>query len=404
MQTLSIWFKYSFLLVVATGLTFQSATTCSYAGTQRTSETGTGGSQLETLAEATSGWAGDRITTAPGASWQLRGTANALTTTGRFLFVGGDFTEIYSNEDEGLPRTYLAAFDRHTGEPTGFAPELDGEVWALALSPDEEVLYVGGSFLTADGLSRNRIAAYDIKTGMLTDFVIPPPNRALRGIAVDGDRVYLGGMFTKLGAEDWKYIAAFDSTTGELDRDFIASPNARVKALVAETDRLWIGGDFSRINGVRHNGVGALDLTDGSLHATDDVAYPVIALAVSKKQIFIAGGGPGGRAAAFDLATGTEQWEISSDGNFQAVDVDEGQFVYFGGHYESVEGDENVDRLTRHDKSSGRVDVSWLPRINGYRSINAIDVTPDGLYIGGDFTKVDAEPHEGFAILPGLTY
>ena len=111
----------------------------------------------------------------------------------------------------------------------------------------------------------------------------------------------------------------------------------------------------------------------------------------------------GGRAAAFSLATGLEQWEISSDGNFQAVDVDEGRFVYFGGHYEIIEGDESIDRLTRHDKTTGRTDTSWLPRINGIRSINAIDVTPNGLHIGGDFTRVDGERHEGFAILPGLT-
>ena len=47
--------------------------------------------------------------------------------------------------------------------------------------------------------------------------------------------------------------------------------------------------------------------------------------------------------------------------------------------------------------------MTWLPQINGIRSINAIDVAPDGLHIGGDFTRVDNEPHEGVAILPGTT-
>ena len=402
-QPLSIRSKYTYLLAGTMSLTLQIVTGCSYVGIQQTFGTGTEGVQLEAQEGAGFRKTSDPITTEAMGSWQIRGTANALITTGRTLFVGGNFTEIHNSDGRSLPRSYLAAIDRYTGEPDDFAPKLDDEVWALALSPDENSLFVGGSFLTADGLERNRIAAYDVRTGALTSFVTPPLDRALRAVAVVGEKVYLGGMFTKIGTEDWNYIAAFDSTTGELDREFSVAPNARVKALAAEADRLWIGGDFSRVGGARQKGIGALDLVDGSLQPTDDVDYPVIALAISEEQIFIAGGGLGGKAAALDLATGRKRWEISSDGNFQAVDVDDGRFVYFGGHYESIEEDGRADRLTRHDKRSGLVDISWLPRINGYRSINAIDVTPDGLYIGGDFTKVDAEPHEGFAILPGTT-
>ena len=345
----------------------------------------------------------DPIPVEAAGSWQLKGTANAVVTSGRTLFVGGNFTEIYNNKGGRLPRKYLTAMDRYTGEPTNFAPKLDGEVWALALSPDKRTLYVGGSFLKAEGLVRKRIAAYDVRTGALTGFVTPAPNGSLRAIAVDGKKVYLGGLFTKVGNESRRYVAAFDPATGKLDRNFVASPNRVVKTMVAGIDRLWIGGDFTRVNGARQRGVGALDPADGSLQATDDVAYPVIALAVSDSQLFIAGGGPGGRAAAFNRATGVEQWEISSDGNFQAVDVDKGRFVYFGGHYETIQGDESIDRLTRHDKRSGKTDVSWLPRVNGIRSINAIDVTSDGLHIGGDFTKIGNGSHRGFAIVPGMT-
>ncbi len=48
-----------------------------------------------------------------------------------------------------------------------------------------------------------------------------------------------------------------------------------------------------------------------------------------------------------------EQWDISSDGNFQAVDVNDGRYVYFGGHYEMIEGEEAIDRLICHDKATG---------------------------------------------------
>ena len=336
-------------------------------------------------------------------TWNAAGEVHRVLAVGNTLYVGGDFTEIYGPGGKKLKRNYLAAFNRSTGEPTDFAPELDNNVRALALSPDEKTLYVGGAFIKVDGRSRKRVAAFDVRSGALTSFDSPGPNSALRAIVVTDERVYLGGLFTSIGGRDRKHVAAVDPATGALDPSFIASPGDNVKALVAGPEGLWIGGDFSRVNGVQRRGLGLVDLVDGSLKPSDDVTAEVIDLAASNDQLFVAVGGPGGRAAAFDRATGKEQWTIASDGNFQAVDVDTGRYVYFGGHYEIVEGNRDADRMTRHDKRTGKMDVSWLPLVNGIRSVNAVDVTPDGLYIGGDFSRVDLKPQEGFAIFPGLT-
>lgn len=335
-------------------------------------------------------------------SWQLRGTANTVVSAGDIVYIGGNFTEVYDDDGGSLPRRYVTALNRHTGEPVSFAPNLDGEVWALALSADKKTLYVGGSFQKAESLPRRHFAAYDVQTGALTTLVTPPPNGALRAIAVANDKIYLAGLFTKVGSKDRSHVAAFNAETGELDPTFKATPSARVRTLAVDEDKLWLGGDFYQINGTRQRGVGAVDLDNGSLKSTDEVSYPVIALAASDTQLFIAGGGPGGKAAAFNRKSGREQWEITSDGNFQAVDVGDGRYVYFGGHYEAIEGNKDIDRLTRHDKTSGRTDLGWLPRLNGIRSINAVDVTSDGLHIGGDFSMVHGESHEGFATLPKL--
>ena len=343
------------------------------------------------------------LSTSPMESWQVKGVANAVLTAGDVLFVGGDFTAVYNTDGASFPRSHLTGIDRETGEPTSFSPMLDGPVYALELSPDEKTLYVGGAFRKAEGKSRKYIAAYDVATGELTDFDPPSPNKALRSIAVDGDKVYIAGLFKKIGGERRDHVAALEAGTGALDPKFDVSVNGKVRALLMGVDRLWIGGEFTKVGGVRQRGIGAVDPVDGSRQATDDVAYPVIALSASDSRLFIAGGGPGGRAAAFSRVTGTELWEISSDGNFQAVDHDGGRFVYFGGHYEKIEGNPDIDRLTRHYVESGKTDVSWLPRVNGMRSINAIDVTSDGINIGGDFTKVDGDRHRGFAIIPGQT-
>ena len=344
------------------------------------------------------------LTTSPKASWQVDGTTNAVVVTGQTMFVGGNFTSVYSANGGRLPRRYLVGIDRVSGEPTGFTPMLDGAVWALALSPDQNTLYVGGSFRMAQGQSRKYVAAYDVKTGRLTSFDPPSPNSALRAIAADGKKVYLGGLFTSMGGVRRNYVAAVEAGTGKLDSRFVAWPDDKVNSIVIGIDRLWLGGEFTKIGSARQRGLGAVDPISGKRQATTDVVYPVIALAASDTQLFVAGGGPGGRGAAFSRATGAKQWEIESDGNFQAVDtLGDGRFVYFGGHYETIEGNGSVDRLTRHYASNGKTDVSWLPQVNGMRSINAIDVTANGVHIGGDFTKVDGEAHRGFAMIAGDT-
>ena len=343
------------------------------------------------------------ITISPADSWQVNGDSNVVLTVGDVLYVGGDFSQVYNESGGQLPRGNLVALDRYTGAPTNFAPELDGEVFALAVSPDNQTLYVGGAFLEANGISRKRVASYDLRTGELTGFDAPAPGSALRAIAVSEDKVYIGGLFTRVGDTDRDYLAALDPITGELDANFAPSLDARITSLIVGIDRLWVGGDFTQIDGTRQRYFGAIDPNDASYQATDEVSHSVIALAASGTQVFVAIGGPGGRASAFNRATGTEQWEIVSDGNFQAVDVGGGDYVYFGGHYEIVEGDERADRLTRHDKQTGRLDTAWLPQVNGIRSINAIDVEPDGLYFGGDFTKVDGKDRKGVAIFLGST-
>jgi len=350
-----------------------------------------------------------------------RGTSNVVLTHGDTLFVGGDFKEIYDGGQKST-RNYLAAFNRYTGKPTGFAPNLNNKVDALAVSADGKTLYVGGGFSKADGKNRNKFAAYDIRTGELKDLTLPSLNGWINSLAVDDDRIYVGGAFTKVGSKSQNYVAAFNPNTGALDSNFKPSINGinrgRATALKVAKGKLWIGGNFFKVSGKAQRGLAAVNLRTGALLDTDDVFHDVIDLAASDTQLFVAIGGPGGKAAAINLSTGKQQWQIVSDGNFQAVDVGDGPYVYFGGHYEIMHHhsksnhleqpidfprNDATDRMTRHLKTTGKMDTSWLPVMNGVRSVNALEVDSDGLYIGGDFTTFKKKAHEGFAIVLGQT-
>ena len=80
---------------------------------------------------------------------------------------------------------------------SSFAPDLNGQVLAVAASPDGSRVYVGGEFTTADGRRRYRIAAYDTATGALVDHLRARASTAsVRAIVATNTTVYVGGAFS----------------------------------------------------------------------------------------------------------------------------------------------------------------------------------------------------------------
>src|SRR3954453_10374615 len=103
---------------------------------------------------------------------QIDGVAWAQAVVGSTVYVGGSFTSARpagapagTNE---TPRYSLLAYDIRTGELIpSFAPTLNGQVLAVAASPDGSRIYVGGDFTTVDGQTRKRVAAFDTVSGTL---------------------------------------------------------------------------------------------------------------------------------------------------------------------------------------------------------------------------------------------
>ena len=380
-------------------------------------------------------------------TYEINEQAWAVLTVGDVVYVGGDFKNIKKGSVFADPaQKYIAAFDRITGEPIpDFDIELDGAVFALATSPNNDWLYIGGDFNTANGQNRRKFAAYEVINNRLTlsnfrlkrDGSNISSNSSLREIAVTHERLYLAGIFTRFGNdEDHAYVAAFDRDSGEIVKNFKPRPNGPVRAVIAGGDEgLWVGGDFNRMNGTSKRSLALVNHDTGRLETSPDVFYPIIDLAATPTQLFVASGGDnrtgrftGNVAGAIDRRTLEVQWELQGDGNVQGVDVDDGRYVYFGGHYERfryirnsdtdadgqwIREGADVDRVSRHDKVTGEIDLTWLPYVDGIRSFNGVDVTTDSLSIVGDFFVVGGdtatpgdsrrEEHRGFAIFNGAT-
>ncbi len=223
---------------------------------------------------------------------QINGVVWAQTVVGNTVYAGGSFTTARpagaaagSNE---TPRGNLLAYDIRTGElVTSFAPNLNGQVMAVTASPDGTRLYVGGDFTVANGQPRNRVAAYDTRTGALVDTFRPSVNGQVAAIAATNSTVYLGGSLSAVGGVSRSRLAAVRASDGGLlpwapvpgtgptsgnrnptnpTQPGTTATSNNVMALVVTGggSQVVASGRFDTMNGVKATGVTALDPTTGA--------------------------------------------------------------------------------------------------------------------------------------------
>lgn len=149
--------------------------------------------------------------------------------------------------------------------------QINGVVWSQAVAGN--VVYAGGQFSAArpagaapgqNQTGRNNLVAYDITTGVMTSFNANL-NSTVRTVAVaPNGTVYVGGHFTSAQGQSRQRIAAF-TPGGALIGTFAPSVNGTVRALVATDTAVYLGGDFSTVNGVARNRLAAVSPTGALL-------------------------------------------------------------------------------------------------------------------------------------------
>ena len=101
---------------------------------------------------------------------QIDGVAWSQAVVGNTVYVGGRFTNARpAGAAAGVnqtARSNFLAYNLTTGELiTTFAPSFNAQVRSVVASPDGTRLYVGGDFTSVNGVSRSRIAAFDLDNG-----------------------------------------------------------------------------------------------------------------------------------------------------------------------------------------------------------------------------------------------
>jgi hypothetical protein len=246
---------------------------------------------------------------------------------GNKMFIGGTFQQILGPNGKPLidPKTgkpltgvtNLTVVDTNNKDAvdTSFKHVFNGTILALAVSPDDSRLYVGGQFTTVDGRSDRGLAAFDLtSTGypLVAAFTVngaPSVDPGIQNVAHVGQAsvralvvgpslsggtagtLYVGGDFvTALGAPV-QQLMAIDLGSGTLITTFTPSfgvdmslppcgnlsgqENAntnwvQIWTLALGIDgsgnpRLYVGGHFDSLDGTKQVDLAAIDPATGSL-------------------------------------------------------------------------------------------------------------------------------------------
>ena len=240
------------------------------------------------------------VSTDPLPTAQLNGVAWTQLVVGDTVYVGGNFSRAQpAGAAAGVStvaRANMLAYDLRTGVlRSGFAPSLNGEVRALAASPDGSTVYAGGSFTSVNGTARSRLVALDAATGAVRSGFAPSVNGTVYALATSGSQVYLGGSFSSV-AGTTRTRAAAVTTAGAVSAWAPSIPDGTVRgvAVNAAVGKVALVGSFSTLNGggtTRYRGSGMVDLATGRVNAAWSVGSVVPAYGADASMLSVSSDG-----------------------------------------------------------------------------------------------------------------
>lgn len=216
------------------------------------------------------------------------GTVHAvLPMTNGQTIVAGAFTALRPNAaSDEIPRNRVARFTAADELDPAFNPNVDGDVYALALQADGKLL-IGGSFTSVDGTGRTKLARLNAD-GSLDGSFAPGLTGAVNNIVVQRDGRVLITQELAGGANTLLRLNA----DGSVDASFNAANNGTVRAIALQVSgHIIAGGSFNAIGGGSRSYLARLN-TDGSLDAslTATPNGPVTALTIQPDGKVILGG------------------------------------------------------------------------------------------------------------------
>jgi hypothetical protein len=291
--------------------------------------------------------------------------------------------------------------DQEIGQPlvTVFNLDMSGQVFALALDPSEDTLFVAGQLGQVGVALDQNLVAVDVDRAsptfgerLLADLRLQGEQDgtglAITALAATKDTLYLAGWFTAVNGVHRHHLAALDirrgATFGEL-RAFAPGSDGAASALLADGGRVLIGGRLESTGGVRRHDLAALDLTSYKASCGSPTPFA-----------------PELSASPLYYHHGVEAIRVHGDRIF--VGGDFGRAIGTHGVYTRCGA--AAFHVDPNSPSFGLVDDSWNPHIQhepgpdgigclGNVTSIAIDPESEAIYLAGPFTHVGNRERPG---------
>jgi uncharacterized delta-60 repeat protein len=330
------------------------------------------------------------------------------------VLIGGQFTTLSPNGGATVASHFIARLNPDGTLDTGFNPNPNFYVRAIALQADGKIV-IGGDFtaLSPNGgtsVTRNSIARLN-PDGTLDTAFNPNANATVVTLVVQTNGQILAGgnfntFFPNNGASVTRNRMARINTDGTIDAGFNPNGNSELRSIAVQTDgKILVGGSFTIIGGQTRNHIARLDATTGAADSFDPNANSdVISIVVQADGKILAGGSfnssistptIGGqtrnRIARLDATNGlADSFDPNANNTVSAIAVQADGKILAGGFFgagNSIGGQTRYS-MARLDATNGLAD-SFDPNVGGGNTINKIVVQADAkILVGGGFTTL----------------
>ena len=350
------------------------------------------------------------LVTGAASGWSPNPSSNitALTVTGGYVYASGNFSTI-----GGRSISNLAKIDTGSGLATTWDAKLynyPATSTPYTLSTDGGTIFAGGSFNGVGLTTRNGLGAIDLSTGRVTSW---NPNVSLGGgnavnaIALAGDKVFAGGAFTFINGHSISNLAALDTLTGTafLNPSWLANVSSTVYALKVFGNRLYVGGYFTSPRSY----VEAVSISNGALLPWNpNLNSGVFSIATTGSKVYLGGNftlvGATTRnfAAAFDTVTDAlAQWNPNPDNYPSSMDA-HGSTVYLGGSFFNVNS-QPVKSVAAVDMGAGTLMPGFDAGFTLAFNVTALAFADTQIIIGGAWSTISSQPRQSLAYLNAST-
>lgn len=391
----------------------------------------------------------------PGA---LDGRVEAIAVDGDTVFVGGTFTQIQMALDgEIIDQPYLFAYSKSTGAIIrDFDPVLNNAVLALQTTGEGTGIFAGGAFTTVNGeTNRKGLIKLDDFGDRVQGFSARP-NKRVFTMDRSGNTLYIGGNFTRVGPLDIEYLAAVDTVTGALQPDLnldfdgyfpgsrgIGLPSVDDIEVTSDDQLMVVVGNFTTINGASRSRLALVELGNQAVVSTwntdvydtrcpADWRFPqyIKGIDIAPDDSYFVVGTTGFRIIGNPACDTVVRFELDDLSNpdiqptwvnytggdsIYEVAVSE-HAVYAGGHFRTLNNGLSPDGGRSGPGAVERAGLAALDPLNGLPLLGwqadrnprglgtfALEVQPEGLYIGDDTDFLNGFKHPKFKFLPITT-